>query len=86
MTNDASPAAEQHRVVTIKTVDNGPLQIKGPIRLVDHDGTDYDLGGRRTAFLCRCGRSRTKPFCDGTHARVDFTAEQRASSPEEGEQ
>lgn len=54
--------------VTIKVVDSGPIQVRGPVRLLDHDGTAYDLGRRRTVFLCRCGRSATRPFCDGTHS------------------
>lgn len=70
--------ADQPRPVTIKTVDNGPLQVKGPVQLIDHDGTSYDVG--RTVFLCRCGGSSNKPFCDGTHARNGFVACQRASA------
>lgn len=75
--------ADQPRPVTIKTVDNGPLQVKGPVQLVDHDGTSYDVG--RTAFLCRCGGSRNKPFCDGTHAKVAFAASQRSAAPDGSE-
>lgn len=79
----SSPAPEQPLPVTMKTIDNGPLQVKGPIRLVDHHGNSYDLGGRRTAFLCRCGRSDTKPFCDGTHAKTSFAATERAPISEQ---
>lgn len=64
--------------VRIKVVENGPLQVKGDIELLDHDGTPYPT--RRTTFLCRCGRSATKPFCDGSHARTGFTAPERAGS------
>ena len=64
--------------VTLKTVDNGPLQIKGPIQVVDHNGAIYELGSRRTVFLCRCGASASKPFCDGAHAKIGFHAAERA--------
>ncbi|NIH80845.1 CDGSH iron-sulfur domain-containing protein [Amycolatopsis viridis] len=64
--------------VVIKTVDNGPYQVKGPIRLVDHDNNVYDLGPGRTKLLCRCGRSANKPFCDGAHARHGFAAAERS--------
>ncbi|WP_305093664.1 CDGSH iron-sulfur domain-containing protein [Prescottella sp. R16] len=67
--------------MTVTTVDNGPLQIKGPVRVVDHGGAVYELSGGKTVFLCRCGASRSKPFCDGTHAKVGFTATERAESP-----
>ncbi|MFC5993862.1 CDGSH iron-sulfur domain-containing protein [Pseudonocardia hispaniensis] len=68
----------------IKTVNNGPLRIKGAFRVVDHDGTTYDLDGRRTASLCRCGHSSNKPFCDGTHNKVGFTTDdQKPASPED---
>jgi CDGSH-type Zn-finger protein len=45
---------------------DGPLLVRGPIRLVDADGTEIPVR-RNTIALCRCGRSRLKPFCDGTH-------------------
>ncbi|TVT62631.1 CDGSH iron-sulfur domain-containing protein [Amycolatopsis rhizosphaerae] len=65
--------------VVIKTVDNGPYQIRGPVRLVDHDNNVYDLGPGRTKLLCRCGMSAKKPFCDGAHARNGFVASERSS-------
>lgn len=60
--------------VIIKTVNNGPYQVKGPVRLVDHNGDTIELGPGRTQVLCRCGMSARKPFCDGSHARNGFTA------------
>lgn len=59
--------------VVIKVVNNGPYQVKGPVRLVDHDGEEYELTGR-TQLLCRCGHSANKPLCDGAHVRTGFTA------------
>ena len=63
----------------ISVTENGPLSIKGPITLVDQDGNEYDLGGRKRIALCRCGASSTKPFCDGTHSRIGFEAAERAA-------
>jgi CDGSH iron-sulfur domain-containing protein 3 len=75
--------APQASVTTIKTVDHGPLQIKGEFQVVDHEGTVYET--RRTAVLCRCGHSAVKPFCDGTHKRIGFDADNRASTGTEEE-
>lgn len=44
----------------------GPLWVRGEIDVVSADGFRYATG--RVAALCRCGASRTKPFCDGSHA------------------
>jgi CDGSH-type Zn-finger protein len=50
---------------------DGPLIVRGPFRLLDQAGTEIELG-RETVALCRCGKSRLRPFCDGTHALVRF--------------
>lgn len=78
--NPEIPDDEQSsRTVTVKPLDNGPLQIEGPLRVVDQVGTAYDLDGQDIAFLCRCGGSASKPFCDGTHAALGFVADGRAN-------
>lgn len=52
---------------------NGPYLIRGDFTLVDQDGEEIELT-RRTIALCRCGKSRTRPFCDGTHKSTGFQA------------
>ena len=65
--------------VVIKVRDNGPYKVTGPITLIDADDNEYDLGDRgETIVLCRCGGSRTKPFCDSTHSQIGFEAAERA--------
>lgn len=59
---------------------DGPLLVRGPFRLEDQDGNAIDPG-RETIALCRCGRSRSKPFCDGTHSVVRFRAPSAAETP-----
>lgn len=49
---------------------SGPLFVKGKIIIEDEDGKTYEVRNRQT--LCRCGESRNKPFCDGTHASCHF--------------
>lgn len=65
--------------VVIVPYRDGPLLVRGPFVLRDQDGNDIDVS-RRTVALCRCGKSRIRPFCDGTHQVVRFQA---ASAPED---
>lgn len=44
---------------------SGPLWVRGGIPVIGTDGHTYEVRNRMT--LCRCGRSKNKPFCDGTH-------------------
>jgi CDGSH-type Zn-finger protein len=44
----------------------GPLWVRGGIEVIGADGTPYETRNRVT--LCRCGASKNKPFCDGSHA------------------
>ena len=52
---------------------DGPLLVRGPFRMVDQDGNEIAVD-RETVALCRCGKSRMRPFCDGTHKLVRFRA------------
>ncbi|MDQ3629724.1 MAG: CDGSH iron-sulfur domain-containing protein [Actinomycetota bacterium] len=54
--------------------ENGPLKVEdaSALELFDHDGSPVDLSGRDPVFLCRCGGSTNKPFCDGTHSKAGF--------------
>lgn len=49
---------------------SGPIWAKGGIALESADGTRYEARDRMT--LCRCGKSKNKPFCDGKHSKVRF--------------
>jgi len=75
----AAPAPAGQDDVTITPYRDGPLIVRGRFRMVDQDGVEFDPG-RAVVALCRCGKSGTKPFCDGTHALGRFRA---ASAPEE---
>ncbi|MCX6748810.1 MAG: CDGSH iron-sulfur domain-containing protein [Candidatus Pacearchaeota archaeon] len=49
---------------------SGPLWIKGKIPIESSQGKKYETRNRVT--LCRCGKSKTKPFCDGSHITSNF--------------
>ncbi len=59
--------------ITVRT--NGPLRIEGDFEIVDMQGKPYGLAGRTVVSLCRCGHSSNKPFCDGTHNKIEFRDE-----------
>lgn len=65
--NTNNPSSE------ITIMPNGPILIKGQIELKDKKGELSKKEGV-TAF-CRCGASANKPFCDGTHHKVEFKDE-----------
>lgn len=46
---------------------NGSVKIEGDFEITDRNGNQYDLAGRTIVSICRCGLSRNKPFCDGSH-------------------
>ena len=61
------------------TVNNhGPVRIEGAFEVYDSEGQPFDLSGRTTISLCRCGASGNKPFCDGSHRRIGFQSEVKA--------
>ncbi len=59
--------------VTLTAYRDGPLLVRGPCELVDEGGRPIVRRGRPVA-LCRCGKSRLLPLCDGTHKLVGFRA------------
>jgi len=60
----------------IVIMENGPILVDGPAIYKDLDsGKDVNLLGSKIA-LCRCGNSKSKPFCDSSHSTCDFNAPQ----------
>jgi CDGSH-type Zn-finger protein len=62
--------------VTITVRRNGPYKIVGPVTIVDPEGLEFELPAGEAVVLCRCGHSATKPFCDSTHKRIGFVADE----------
>jgi len=58
---------------TITPYRDGPYVVRGRFEILDQDGEVIDAR-RETIALCRCGRSRIKPFCDGSHKAIGFRA------------
>jgi len=52
---------------------DGPLLVRGPVRIQDQSGVEIVVE-REVVALCRCGKSRNRPLCDGTHKLIRFQA------------
>ena len=72
-TQEAPALAVRDGPLNVRPLVNGPLMFKGALEIVS--GTGRMVTRATEAFLCRCGSSGNKPFCDGTHKRINFTAE-----------
>jgi len=57
----------------ISTLANGPLKVSGDFVLEDAQGKVVPHA--EEAYLCRCGQSSKKPFCDASHKKAEFLAE-----------
>ncbi|MCE2422447.1 MAG: CDGSH iron-sulfur domain-containing protein [Gemmatimonadetes bacterium] len=63
---------------TISVTEDGPIKVEGDWRLLTRGDSAAVVAGDRprgTVWLCRCGHSAKKPFCDGTHKKEGFSAE-----------
>lgn len=54
----------------VSAVPNGPYRVAGAVPVIAADGIPYEVRARQT--LCRCGQSKNKPFCDGSHWHAGF--------------
>lgn len=63
--------------VVVTPLRNGPYEIRGKLTIVDPEGNEFPTQ-EDTVYLCRCGGSSNKPFCDGTHRQIGFQAEIKA--------
>ncbi len=59
---------KEKKTAEFKVLKNGPLQVTGDFVLKSVEGRVIETGEQ--VFLCRCGGSKKKPFCDGSHRRV----------------
>lgn len=65
--------------LVIRCREHGPYVIQGAVKVVDHLGNAFTPpGGKEVIALCRCGHSKIKPFCDGSHRQCGFQASETA--------
>ncbi len=59
----------------VTSIKNGPLKVGGGVKVEDAQGVEKVFEESQDAWLCRCGKSANKPYCDGTHSKVGFKAD-----------
>lgn len=69
---DSDALPERGGKLTVTPNPNGPLQVEGNLEICS--GTGRTLNRTQKTWLCRCGASQNKPYCDGTHRKIGFTA------------
>lgn len=67
------PQEQPREATRITPYRNGPYLLRGDFVITDQDGNEIEPG-RKVVALCRCGHSRIRPFCDGTHKAIKFKA------------
>ena len=66
------PLENRNGVLNVTPTENGPLKVEGNLEICS--GTGRTIEQTVKTFLCRCGASNNKPYCDGTHKKIDFKA------------
>jgi CDGSH-type Zn-finger protein/ferredoxin len=69
----SEPLAARDGTLKVVLTKDGPLAIKGNLELCS--GTGRTINRVTTTWLCRCGGSSNKPYCDGTHSKIGFKSE-----------
>lgn len=79
-TATGEPAAKEFAALEVRNgplnvqpLPNGPLQVTGNLEVVT--GTGRTVNKVTKTWLCRCGQSKTKPYCDGSHTAAGFQAD-----------
>lgn len=67
---DNKTSTSSDKTYTIELFKDGPILVKSPVSIVFSDGSKGEL--KANTALCRCGASSKKPFCDGSHRKVEF--------------
>ena len=69
-TLESNQSEEQVGLLKVQVASGGPLLVHGAFNL-EHNNVTQNMNKKVTA-LCRCGQSQNKPFCDGSHTKIEF--------------
>ena len=73
LTQESDALAVRNGPLAIDALPKGPLKVEGNLEICT--GTGRTILRTTKTFLCRCGQSSKKPYCDGTHNKIGFTGE-----------
>jgi len=68
--NDGEDQEAGNLETVVEVMQNGPLLVYGTLKITNSNG-EKEIKNKTTAF-CRCGASNNKPYCDGTHKKIEF--------------
>ncbi len=71
-TQPCDPLEQRGGPLGVNPIANGPLEVVGNLELCS--GTGRTVNRTQKSYLCRCGASGNKPYCDGTHKKIGFQA------------
>ncbi len=71
-TQESTPLTVRNGPLKVTPAPNGPLLLQGSVEICS--GTGRTITRTQKTALCRCGASANKPFCDGSHQRIGFSA------------
>ena len=70
---ESAPLPQRNGALKVEPIHDGPLHVSGNLEVIT--GTGKTINRVTECWLCRCGHSGKKPYCDGTHKRVGFRSE-----------
>jgi 3-phenylpropionate/trans-cinnamate dioxygenase ferredoxin subunit len=74
--SDKIESGTESTKVRVTMLPEGPFEVVGEIEMIGLDG--QVIKTKKKCYLCRCGASTHKPFCDGTHSKAGFEAAAQA--------
>ena len=72
VTQPSEPLTRRDGPLIVTSLKDGPLEATGNLEICS--GTGRTILRTQTTYLCRCGGSANKPYCDGTHKKIGFNA------------
>ncbi len=69
--SQTNPLKMENEKALFQVITGGPLKVTGPFQITGSDGEIIEK--EEPVYLCRCGKSSNKPFCNGAHKRIGFS-------------